>query len=318
MLRAVILIAAIAPPLLVLGYGIAKSRARWNSEAIWTAFLVGAVGALAAAACEYVLDLMLQPDRMSPLAGAAVSASLLAAIPEEAVKFFVLVHIAEKHIDIGRFQDRLVLALAVSLGFATLENFFYVIEPADWTTVASVRAITAVPGHGIDGLAMGAFLMARRMTGRAKPAYIRNALLVPIVLHAAYDFPLFALERHLDRMWFGAAWLLVLVASSAFVITLCNRLLAEAVDLDEVSGRDGDSVETTDRLIVGGIAAVIGGPLLAATAFYAGGTAIASVGTVLSIFPIALGIDAIRTGLKRRRLRRERRLDAGLPLSLSP
>ena len=48
---------------------------------------------------------------------------------------------------------------------------------------------------------------------------------------------------------------------------------------------------------------LIGGPLLAASVFYARGLEFATVAMVLSIFPVALGIDSILTGLRRREQR---------------
>ena len=125
-----------------------------------------------------------------------------------------------------RLQDLLILALAVSLGFATLENFFYVISSGGWKMVAALRAITAVPGHGIDGLAMGALLIRARITER--PEDLRLALIVPILLHALYDFPLYAMHKDVAKLWFGVMWLAIIAASSFFVITLCNRMLATA------------------------------------------------------------------------------------------
>ena len=161
MIRFVILLAAILPPLLILGYGIAKARARWNSEAILNAYFLGAVGAIAAMACEFALDYALPLGWMTPIDGAASKATFIAALPEEAIKFFVLVYLAETHVDVRRVQDILVLALAISLGFATLENFIYVVAAGDWKTIAALRAITSVPGHGLDGLAMGALALQR-------------------------------------------------------------------------------------------------------------------------------------------------------------
>ena len=140
-----------------------------------------------------------------------------------------------------------------------------------WKMTAAIRAITAVPGHGIDGLAMGTSLVAASLNGNAKPWRFQYALLLPILLHAAYDFPLMAIQKNIGRAWFAGAWLVVLALSSIFVIRLCNRFLPKAVETDRASGRDGESVETTNRLIVGEIVAMIGGPLLAGTAFYAVG-----------------------------------------------
>jgi hypothetical protein len=240
---------------------------------------------------------------MNPVVSSAAEAVLAAAIPEEAIKFFVLVSLAEKHVDIRRLQDILVLALAVSLGFATLENFFYLISAGDWKITAAMRAITSVPGHGIDGLAMGALLVATRTNGSKSLWSTRYALVVPIILHAAYDFPLFAIQKNIERIWFCSAWLVIIALSSLFVIKLCNRIIPRAVAADRAAGRDGTSIETTDRLIFGGMVALLIGPLLAASAFYSRGFEFASLATILSIFPVALGIDAILTGFRRRRVR---------------
>jgi len=298
-MKFVVLLAAITPPLILLAYGIGKARASWRSEAIWNAFLVGAVSAFAAIAVELALGYLLPLDRAGPVAEAGLTAVLIAAIPEEAVKFFVLVWIAEKHVDVRRRQDLLVLALAVSLGLATLENFFYLISTGGWQMIAALRAITAVPGHGIDGLAMGALLIRARLSGRAED--LRLALIVPILLHAAYDFPLFALRKDIGTLWFGMAWLAVIAASAVFVITLCNRILTKAAAADRAAGRDDHSIESTYWLIAGGAVVLIAGPLLAAWAFHTKGVEVASVAIALSIFPLAFGIDSIRTGSKRRR-----------------
>ena len=124
MVRVLILLAAVSPPLLILSYGIAKARGSWNSEAMWNAFGIGAVGAIAALACELALDYLLPLGSLLPIANSAAKALFVAAIPEESIKFFLLIGLAAKHIDARRLQDIIVLALAVSLGFATLENFF--------------------------------------------------------------------------------------------------------------------------------------------------------------------------------------------------
>ncbi len=222
-----------------------KRVAPGKSEAIWNAYFIGAVSAIAAIALEFAINHLLPLDRMNPVIGSAAEAVLVAAVPEELIKFFVLVSLAEKHVDVRRLQDILVLALAVSLGFATLENFFYLISAGDWKIAAAIRAITAVPGHGIDGLAMGALLMASRSNGGKSLWSTRYALLVPIALHAAYDFPLFAIHKGVGKIWVGAAWLVVIALSSLFVIALCNRIIPKAIATDRAVGRDGTSIELT-------------------------------------------------------------------------
>jgi RsiW-degrading membrane proteinase PrsW (M82 family) len=266
-IRIVILAAAIVPPLLILAYGIRKTGADWRSEAIWSAFFLGAVGSFGALGVELGIGQLDFLGGSFPIIGSASMAVFVAAVPEETVKFFVLVILAEKHVDVRRFQDVIVLGLAVSLGFATLENFFYVISVGDWRMTAALRALTSVPGHGLDGLAMGVLLVSARLDGirghGIKELWsARSALLVPVLLHAAYDFPLFVVKQGIAKIWFGAAWLMVLAISSIVVIKLFNQVLARAASADLTSPRDAASKEEMKRLMSSGAIGLIGGRVL--------------------------------------------------------
>ena len=112
-MKFIVLLAAIAPPLVFLSYGIAKARGGWKSEATWNAFLVGAVSALAALTIELALSCLLPLERTGAVAEAGITAVLLAALPEESIKFFVLVSLAEKHVDVRRLHERRLLAHCV-------------------------------------------------------------------------------------------------------------------------------------------------------------------------------------------------------------
>jgi RsiW-degrading membrane proteinase PrsW (M82 family) len=239
-IRCVILIAAVAPSLLILTYWLRKTGVSWTSEALWSAFFLGALGVFGALGIELAIDQLDFPGGSLPVISAASRATFVAAIPEEAVKFFLLVVLVEKHVDVRRFQDVMVLGLTVSLGFATAENFFYVTSLGDWKTVAGLRALTAVPAHGLNGLAMGALLISARLDGVKGNSprelwLVRSALIVPMLLHAAYDFPLFAMGKHLSKVWFGTVWLLAIVLSWIFVVRLFNRVLARAAFADMTS-----------------------------------------------------------------------------------
>jgi RsiW-degrading membrane proteinase PrsW (M82 family) len=310
MIRLVILLAAVAPALLTLSYGIAKTRGSWRSEAMWNAFLVGAVSGLAVAGIELVISAVLGLDRVRSLSGAAQEAIFVAAIPEESIKFLVLVALAEKHVGVRRLQDIIVLGVAVSLGFAALENFCYVAAPGNWQQVAALRAMTAVPGHGIDGLMMGALLAAARLYPGRDPSRFILALLVPVVSHAAYDFPAIAIQKGIDRGPLTAVWIVVVLCSSIVAIVLCNRVLVKVTAADQAAGRDGYSIETTDLLMVGGLVSLFGGPMLAGAVFSAMGLEYTTVVIALGVLPIVLGVDAIFTGLARRRERDAREFNS--------
>jgi RsiW-degrading membrane proteinase PrsW (M82 family) len=194
MVRFAVLLAAVTPGLLVLAYGVIKTRGSWSNEALWTAFFLGGLGIVAVIPVEFAIQWLVGLAALAPSVKAGVLAVFEAGIPEEALKSLILVGVAERHVDAWRRQDIivLVLALAVSLGFATVENFFAVLAPAHWQIVAALRAVSAVPGHGVDGLAMGALLTASRVMPTRRTMWAVLAFVSPAMMHAAYDFPLFA------------------------------------------------------------------------------------------------------------------------------
>src|SRR5262249_44073792 len=150
-------------------------------------------------------------------------------------KFVLLIAVAERFVHAPRKQDILLLALGVSLGFAAIENIFLVATGTDWRLAAAGRAVTSVPGHAIGGLIMGALLMGARL--QKSPRLLWLALAVPILTHAAYDFPLF-LPRTDFELWAWMPWLAVVLVSTALAIYLCNHNLQAASRADAASARD--------------------------------------------------------------------------------
>ena len=120
-----------------------------------------------------------------------ISSFLSAAPVEEVLKFTVLYSLVYKMKDFNEPIDGIVYGITVSLGFATLENIYYVYILSDYfdTTeqaLAILRAFSAIPAHGIFGATMGYFFM--------KYAFIKKennlalCMIVPILLHGAYNY----------------------------------------------------------------------------------------------------------------------------------
>lgn len=53
--RVEVLLAAVTPGILVLAYGVTKTRGSWSSEALWTAFLLGGLGVIVAIPIELLI-----------------------------------------------------------------------------------------------------------------------------------------------------------------------------------------------------------------------------------------------------------------------
>jgi RsiW-degrading membrane proteinase PrsW (M82 family) len=151
------------------------------------------------------------------------------ALVEEAAKRLLLLARARRDRHIEEPFDWLVYAVAVALGFATLENVFYVYESGAGTGV--LRAFTAVPAHGLDGTMMGWRLArAARLQGAPARRERRLALLEPTAWHAAYDLPLLALETPAFAelaVLLLPAWLAVLLAQWRVCVARIRGLMRE-------------------------------------------------------------------------------------------
>ena len=120
-----------------------------------------------------------------------ISSFLSAAPVEEILKFTVLYSLVYKMKDFNEPIDGIVYGVTVSLGFATLENIYYVYVLSDYfgTTsqgLAILRSFSAIPAHAIFGATMGYFFM--KYSFIQKQNNLALCLTVPILLHGIYNF----------------------------------------------------------------------------------------------------------------------------------
>lgn len=137
------------------------------------------------------------------------------ALIEEGCKYFFLKKVTWRHPAFNYRFDGIVYAVAVSLGFAALENVLYVFQYGLGTALA--RALLAIPLHCICGIFMGHFY------GEAKYGEVlgvqgmksRNlflAVLVPMLIHGFYDFALSADNGFISLLFFVYVIVLDIVA----------------------------------------------------------------------------------------------------------
>ena len=110
---------------------------------------------------------------------------------EELLKFIILYFIVLKRNEFNERMDGIVYGVAVSLGFATLENYEYVFILAEkWEiepyTMAILRSYSAVPMHGLLGCVMGFYFGMYSFTANKK--YLILCLLIPFIIHGLYNF----------------------------------------------------------------------------------------------------------------------------------
>jgi RsiW-degrading membrane proteinase PrsW (M82 family) len=146
------------------------------------------------------------------------NAFLMAALPEEFSKWIILIWIVRKAKAFDHYYDGIIYAVFVSLGFALIENILYVRQGG--FSVAITRAVLAVPGHMLDGVAMGYFYsLAKLEMGKDRRKHMILSLLVPVLLHGIYDFILMYANASSKQMSIGLL-LLLLISFVIFIIYL--------------------------------------------------------------------------------------------------
>lgn len=120
------------------------------------------------------------------LFGTTVEAFFVAAIPEEAAKLLALWIILRKNPYFDEHFDGIVYAVCVGLGFAAIENVFYVLGSEDWLSTAIARSFLAVPGHYAFGIIMGYYYSVYHFVDRSKK-YKALILIAPVMAHGVYD-----------------------------------------------------------------------------------------------------------------------------------
>ena len=182
------LLITILPSLLIVLFFVKSDRFPEPTSQIIKIFMYGVFLCIPAFYINTALDEIYSNTNISE----ALIRSFLSAAPvEEVLKFTVLYSLVYKMKDFNEPIDGIVYGVSVSLGFATLENIYYVYVLSDYfgTTsqgLAILRSFSAIPAHGIFGATMGYFFM--KYTFIKKENNLALCMIVPILLHGAYNY----------------------------------------------------------------------------------------------------------------------------------
>lgn len=152
---------------------------------------------------------------------AAFRAFLVAGFTEELFKYLAFFLIIWRSRHFNEKFDGIVYAVFISLGFAAVENIFYVTGYG--FKIGLVRAVTAVPAHALFGIVMGYHFGLAKFYPSEKRKQLILAFLIPLLLHGFYDFFLMA----------GKSLLLIIFIP--FIITLWIQGFRRMKDLSDQS-----------------------------------------------------------------------------------
>lgn len=144
-----------------------------------------------------LFDLDIDNQAYSSILEAIADAFLLAAIPEELAKFFMLWLLLRKNLFFDEHFDGIVYAVCIGLGFAALENICYLLGGIDdwsWVGIGIMRALVSVPAHYFFAVLMGYYYSIYHF-GIDRSIKAKAMILVaPILSHGIFDTLLFSLQ----------------------------------------------------------------------------------------------------------------------------
>ncbi len=131
---------------------------------------------------------------------------ILIGVIEEASKWVFEHELVWNSKEFDQLYDSIVYAVFVSLGFATFENIFYVLEGGTSTAIA--RSLTSVPAHASFGIIMGYYMGMAKLTSlngnhKLSSRYKFLSIFLPSLVHGFYDFCLYSQNLFLLFIFVG-------------------------------------------------------------------------------------------------------------------
>ena len=187
-----IMIVLMVLPVYILGKYVYNSDINKESKKILKKIMVfGMVLAIIAGICSNVI-LRIFPDTSS-IWDKIFHYFIAIALIEEFSKFLPGYFIGVKSSEFDEVYDAIVYMVFSALGFALIENIFYVSQGSLFTAIS--RFIFTVPMHVSCGIIMGYFIgiAYKKMNNGNKFYYFLNmffSILVPTLYHGLFDFGL--------------------------------------------------------------------------------------------------------------------------------
>jgi RsiW-degrading membrane proteinase PrsW (M82 family) len=189
-----ILIAAIAPGIALLCYFYLKDR--YQSEpvsAVLKVFLLGVLLVFPTMVLQRGFVLGLGENEF-------IFSFLISGGIEEFLKWFVLYFMVYNLAVFDEPYDGIVYAVAISIGFATLENIIYAFFYP--TSIASLfmRGLLPVSAHALFGVVMGYYFGKAKFSKSEQNKYLLLSLALPIFWHGLFDYILLMIKT--NWFWF--------------------------------------------------------------------------------------------------------------------
>lgn len=150
---------------------------------------------------------------------------------EEFSKFVILYFLVWRNKEFNYVNDGIIYAVFVSMGFAVVENFNYMMEYGDIMTLIS-RSLLTVPAHACFGIIMGSYLGdAKYYRNSNRGFYKYLAFFVPMLLHGLFDY-LLSFDSEIFKL-FLIYFVILLIISIKKLVKYLNKQNAQ-IEREEI------------------------------------------------------------------------------------
>lgn len=214
-----LLVAAVTPGFSLLTYFYLKDR--YDAEPIRKVFKLFMIGLLLVFPTMFVQRGFVLWFGDDPF----VFSFIISAGVEEFLKWFVIYYTVFHQSFFNEPYDGVVYTVAISLGFATLENVLYAFaQPAQPFTLL-IRALLPVTGHALFAVVMGYYFGKSKFQSNEQANSPRTllilALLLPIILHGVFDYIQLAMP---------ATWMWMIIPFVAFLWVASMILVRKSLE----------------------------------------------------------------------------------------
>ena len=237
---------ALLPAAILMFYIFKRDTEKEPIKEIWIAFGFGVLSVFVSLGITSAFKYIgIVPKDTSTVIRAILDAFTHAAIPEEIAKFIMLWLFMRRCKEYDQYMDGIVYAVCISLGFAALENIFYIVDKSEWLSIGIMRALTAVPGHYCNGVLMGYYYSKVRLSHFSTLKDRAMVLIAPILTHGIYNSIPISRDA-IDNI--DITLLVSLPLSIYFIYELhkyCLKRINETVEQDklDIALRDGGKEE---------------------------------------------------------------------------
>lgn len=225
------LILAIAPGIAISLYIIFKDQ--YNIEPrkqLIISFILGVLSIFPALVIENGLTRLEAGPFFNTIQGVGIKAFFSVALVEELCKFYMLRYYAYRRPEFDEPFDGIVYAVMVGMGFATLENVFYVYQYG--ITTGIIRMFMAIPAHATFAIILGYFMGKAKFSPRREKYLMVAGIFWAVAFHGSYDFFLMLQDNQMLIKYISG--LLMLGGALASLITgiiLSNKAIKEHLNL---------------------------------------------------------------------------------------